>query len=486
MIKVYRTQNGRKAPNKEALSPMRPALAFVVMIALIGAIAPHVAAEPTLVIQVDHGQHLRVSNVTRVVVAAPEIADVNVINHNEMMVIAKKIGETTLNIWDVRGMTTYRVVVVAARVQEVEDALKEALNEPNVQVRTMGDAVVLEGSVKTDVSKARAESVASAFAKHVVNLLSVEQPAPAPAQVMETALRDALKDYPVVVRATTADTVIVEGLVTTQADLRRIDAITRAYVKNAVVLVRVREPMQIQIDTVVVEINRNALQNLGISYGGGTVQNGTIMVTDPYAFNFGYFNAANPFAPLQLLLFKLNLLQQKNAARVLANPRLTVREGSASKLLVGGEVPIPVSQTNGAVSITFKEFGIRLEFKALAEPGEPITLDMLTEVSSLDFTNAIVASGFTIPTIKSRRVQTVVNMRPGEFLSIGGLIQREDSQVIQKIPILGDIPILGALFRSTNFQHGETELVIFVSPQTVTPGKEEPKTPLYQPDKLVP
>jgi len=90
---------------------------------------------------------------------------------------------------------------------------------------------------------------------------------------------------------------------------------------------------------------------------------------------------------------------------------------------------------------------------------------------------AIVAAGFNIPSLRSRRVETVVSMRPGEFLVIGGLIQREESQSIQKVPLLGDIPILGALFRSVRFQRGETELVIFVSPSVVKPTKEQPKAP---------
>ena len=128
-----------------------------------------------------------------------------------------------------------------------------------------------------------------------------------------------------------------------------------------------------------------------------------------------------------------------------------------------------------------------MEFKPVVQPDTPITLDMLTEVSNLDFANSVTATGFSYPTIDTRRVETVVSLRPGEFLAIGGLLQRTDSKLVQKIPILGDIPILGALFRSTNFQRGESELVIFVTPNIVTPTTSIPALPQApSPDTLNP
>ena len=118
-----------------------------------------------------------------------------------------------------------------------------------------------------------------------------------------------------------------------------------------------------------------------------------------------------------------------------------------------------------------------MEFKGVVEAAEPLTVDVKAEVSTLDFANAIVAAGFRIPSLKTRRVETVVSMRPGQFFVIGGLIQRDESRTVQQVPILGDIPVLGQLFRSTRFQRGETELVIFVSPSVVRPTQERPQVP---------
>jgi len=460
---------------------MRFVTAVVLMIAMTIVAAPAAPAAPvegTLVIQLNHGRLLAVSPVSRVVVAAPEIADVNVITRTEIMVIAKRVGETTLSVWNGKLVATYRVLVVSASPADVGEVLTEVLGSSNIRVRIVEDTVMLEGVVKTDADKARAESIASAFGKRVINLLTPEAPPTSSAGALEERLRDALKEYPVTIAASNPDTVRIEGVVPTQYDLAKIDTIAKQYAKNVVLLLRVHAPVQVQIATVVAEINTTALNQLGIQWGGGpgSATDGVTFLTTPYMFNFGLPPAGGNLA-LQILTARLQLLQQRNAAKVLSNPRLTVLEGHTSKLLVGGELPIPTVGSNGQVNVTFKEFGIRLEFKPVVQPDTPITLDLLTEVSSLNFTNAIVASGFTIPTIDSRRVETVVSLRPGEYLAIGGLIQHTESKVVQKIPLLGDIPIIGALFRSTNFQRGESELVIFVTPSIVTPVPAQPQLP---------
>lgn len=457
---------------------MRVVTAIVLILLCTVIIAPWASAEETLVIQLNHSTVLTLRNIERVIIAAPEIADVNVITRNELMIIAKRIGDTTLSVWDARGFTTYVVTVVSAPVPEIRKAVTEALREANVQVRILGEVVILEGSVKTEADKVRAESIASVFGKRVVNLLTVEEPPTPTAQVVEAQLRDALKEWPVVVKALKDDTVLIEGSVATQNDLTRLEAIAKAIVKNVVLLIRIREPLQIRVDTFIAEVDRTALRALGVEWGGGDI---THLLTDPFAFHFGNLGQAYPTTPLQLLVTRLHLLEQEGAAKVLANPRLVVQEGKPAKLLVGGEVPIPVLGLDRTVSILFKEFGVRLEFKTVVESGNLLTMDLKTEVSSLDFANAIIASGFTIPTIKSRRVETVLSMHPDQFLLLGGLIQREENQTVQKIPVLGDIPILGALFRSVKFQRGETELVIFVSPTMVTPSKEQPKLPETSP-----
>ncbi len=455
---------------------MRSMLILALALVLLIAMAPTVRADETLTLQVNNGLLVKVRNAERVVVAAPDIADVNLITRNELMVIAKKIGQTTISVWDARGFNTYRVVVTATPAPDVVQAIAEAIQEPNVQVKMVGETIVLEGRVKTEDAKKRAESIAKSFGKQVANALTVEEPAPQPSetQILEAQLREALKSLPVVVKAINRDTVLIEGTVANQYELNRLEAIAKAFAKNAVLLVRMREPVQIQVDTVFAEVDRQALKQMGVEWGGG---NTTDLLTDPFAFHFGNLNQDWPLTPLQLLVARLTLLESRGLSRTLANPRLSVLEGRPAFLHVGGEVPIPVLNPTGTVSITFKKFGVQLEFKAILEASEPMTVDVKAEVSSLDFANAIIAAGFRIPTIKTRRVETVVSMRPGEFLALGGLIQRDESRTNQQVPVLGDIPVLGALFRSVRFQRGETELVIFLSPSFVKPSTQRPQVP---------
>jgi pilus assembly protein CpaC len=466
--------------------------AVVTLFTALALVAPNGQAQalPTLVVPLNHGRLLDVVNLQRVVIASPEIADVNVISRAQLMVIGKHIGETTLTLWTAAGTSTYRVLVAAASSADLTMTLREVLGEQNVRASVVAGIVVLDGTVSTDAAKAQAEQIASAFGR-ILDRLTVQQPSLPPAQVLGQQLAAALHDYPnVTVTVASPDTVRIDGVVETGYERAAVESIAKTYFKNAVVMVRVRNPVEIQIATVVAEINRSALNDIGIRYGGGTTTSTSTTPTlgSPGLFNFGLFTAPGEIATaLQTLIAEIHALEQRNAARTLANPRLVVMDGQAAKLLVGGEVPIPTVSQNGQTTVTFKEFGVRLEFKPEVQPGAPINLNLLTEVSSLDFANAIVANGFTIPTIRSRRAETVVAMEPGQFLAIGGLIQNTDSKVVTKVPILGDIPVLGELFRSTTFQRGESELVIFVVPNIVRPSSTPPPTPpMPNPEDLNP
>jgi len=452
---------------------MRMIVTLFLVAGIIVTMTPVAGAEQTLLLTANHSRLLKVNSVQRVTVAAPDIADVNVISRSEVMVIAKKPGETIISIWDAGGLTTYRVVVLSGLSPELARAVKEALRDPGVEVRVMGDVIFLDGTVRTEADRKRAEDIAKAFGRTVVNLLRTSEPTPLAAQVKEQQIREALKNLPVTFIVANEDTVIIEGIVATETEAKRIDMIARAYFRNVVLLVRRPQARMIRVDAFVAEVDRQALRQIGVEWGGGSVLD---LLVNPFVFHFGNLGQAWPTTPLELLVARLRLLESQGVARTLANPRLVVLEGQTARLLVGGELPIPV-QTPTGVSFSFKEFGIKLEFKATGEGDGPLTIDLKAEASSLDFSNAIVAAGFTVPSLRSRRVETSVTMRPGEFLVLGGLIQREESRNVQKIPILGDIPIIGQLFRSTRFQRGESELVIFVSPSFVAPTREQPQLP---------
>jgi pilus assembly protein CpaC len=165
----------------------------------------------------------------------------------------------------------------------------------------------------------------------------------------------------------------------------------------------------------------------------------------------------------------IHSLAEKNALRTLAKPNLLTQSGKEAKFLSGGEFPYPIAQQNNTVTVEFKEFGVGLLFTPVVVDGETINLKVRPEVSSLDFSQGLVSAGFSIPVIRKNVTATNISLKDGESFAIAGLINNEVRQAVQKIPVLGDIPILGALFRSTRFQNNETELLFLVTVKLVKP-----------------
>lgn len=176
----------------------------------------------------------------------------------------------------------------------------------------------------------------------------------------------------------------------------------------------------------------------------------------------------------QLLDFgaQLDLLEEKNKARVLAQPNLLVNDGEEASILVGGEVPIPVPQAGiagaAAITVEYKEFGVRMQVEpsiVQADGDAPrIHLKLSPEVSSIDSSSSVTVSGIRVPGFRTRRAQTTVTVAPGDTLAIAGLLQRDVARLVRKVPLLGDLPILGHLFRSKKFVEGYTDLVVMVTP----------------------
>ena len=169
----------------------------------------------------------------------------------------------------------------------------------------------------------------------------------------------------------------------------------------------------------------------------------------------------------------LEALESKGVVRTLAEPNLTALSGQEAEFLAGGEYPIPVAQEEGVVSIEFKPFGIGLSFVPRVVDGDIINLELAAEVSSLDPAGGITQNGFNVAAFRSRRTSTTVEMRDGQSFAIAGLLQDDFSDSISQVPFLGEIPVLGALFRSASYQRDQSELVIIVTAHLVTPTRGE-------------
>jgi pilus assembly protein CpaC len=234
--------------------------------------------------------------------------------------------------------------------------------------------------------------------------------------------------------------------------------------------------------------------NVGAVPGGAS--GGAVSGTTVAGGGIGRTNAGSPGAfgfsdVLNLFLFRpdLNLgatvraLQQENVLQILAEPNVMAVNGTESSFLAGGEFPIPVVQggSNNAVSVQFKEFGVRLNFVPNVQPDGIIRLKVSPEVSALDFANGLTISGFTIPALTSRKATTEVDLRDGQSFAIAGLMDNRVSEISSKIPVLGDIPILGTFFKSKGVNKSNTELLVMVTPRRVEalPAGQAPKTPEF-------
>ncbi len=188
----------------------------------------------------------------------------------------------------------------------------------------------------------------------------------------------------------------------------------------------------------------------------------------------------------------IEALQVEGLVQVLAEPNVLASNGKQASFLAGGEYPFPVVQgvsggVGGAVTIEFKEFGVRLNFIPTLTPRGTIRLQVAPEVSSLDFTNAVTISGFQIPSIDIRRVKTEVELGEGQSFAIGGLLDNRETRTLQKIPFIGDIPILGKFFQSISTNKTNTELMVIVTPEIVAPiPAGQPLPALKYPDKFLP
>jgi len=304
------------------------------------------------------------------------------------------------------------------------------------------------------------------------------------------------------------DAMILSGKVSTDTAQQRLVDAAKAYSKNVVNLLAVERVEQIMLQVRVAEVDRNVARELG--FGVQTEQGSIRGALSPgNAFspffgnlrdqqignvgpNFTFSDAVNLFVAKPGAFPKfaalIHALQDKGALRSLAEPNLVVANGAEGKFLAGGEFPVVYSTAGAAgnaVSVSYKEFGVRLNFQPKITPNGEIYLKISQEVSELDFANAVVLTGFRIPALKSRKAESSVQLADGQSFVLAGLIDNKISKQVTKLPLLGDIPILGTLFRSTRYQNNETELMVMVTPRLVRP-MEKGKTPELPTDKMDP
>ena len=236
---------------------------------------------------------------------------------------------------------------------------------------------------------------------------------------------------------------------------------------------------QIKIEAKIVEIDRGKMKNLGIKWGNDVTSPGS------FAFGQGITNSEvgkqwNNFGSYVDIQAQLDLLIRDDYAKMLSQPNMITLSGTKANILVGGRMPVPVSNDNGQITVEWKDYGIKLEIEPSVNAEDAIYTKVKAEVSAIDWNDShkiyITTSGLAIPPITMRKADSTIVLTSGQTMAIGGLISSEMSKDVQKIPLLGDLPIIGNLFKSTSFNRNETELLIFITPTIVDPYEYVPNS----------
>jgi pilus assembly protein CpaC len=294
--------------------------------------------------------------------------------------------------------------------------------------------------------------------------------------------------------------VVISGSVSDPSIATQIDAVVQAAGFKTVNLLQspVKNSLQVQLMVRVAEVSRNRMRELGTSYGyqaspgsGGYINSGggpsSLGDVTGGILSGSISSGLNLFIMGGNSLSFIRALQQQGALRALAEPNLIAMNGQEASFLAGGEFPIPIVQGGSGgntVSIVFKEYGVRLNFKPTIIDEDHIRLELEPEVSTLDFANGVRFDGFIIPALRTRRAKTGVELRDGQSFALAGLLDNSETQQLSKVPGLGDIPILGNLFRSKQFQKNESELMFIVTAQTVKPVNRDDLPRIPEVEKL--
>ena len=352
--------------------------------------------------------------IKRVSIANPEIANFLLLSSKEIYLTGKTAGTTNLTLWQNNKMIEFYDIEVAYDLSRLKQKVHEMLpEEKDLQIFSTNDSITLAG--------------------RVINT----------------------------------------------TNLSKVTALAQSYVPKGKInnLVQVGGVHQVMLAVRVAEMSRSTTKRLGINFSW---VNGNDFGVSLLGGLSGFEDNTTTYSSAVNALFRfskgnstwtglIDALKEDGLVKVLAEPTLIALSGQTAEFLAGGEFPIPVPQENQTITIDYKKFGVQLQFTPTVLSEDVISMQVTPNVSELDFSTAVRFSGFVSPGLKSRGASTTIELADGQSFAIAGLLQDDIKEQISKFPLLGDIPVLGALFRSTSFLKNETELIIIVTPHLVKP-----------------
>lgn len=453
---------------------------------LAAALPARADAVSLISVQSGHSVLMRTPNLQRIAVGDGRIAGVVPVGSSQIVINGKAPGHTTVYVWYAGRRSSYEVTVTAQQADDLAQMLRTSILDPNVQVVSFNKSIVVRGTVNDGAQfqsladiLGKFNDVAKAQKYTLVNVVQVAHPL--------GNLQHDIASIPgasdIRVDPDGKGNVIVSGRVhdatAEQLILQRARGIAGPYLaSNGQLIDRISADTisQVDVKVYVLEIDDTAAKNLGVQLQSAIFQpNGTYIIGPPSfpsvelpqaaggALKVGAFFRTITLAPT------LNLLLQEGHARMLSSPDLVTTPGNEATFLVGGQIPIPYAGgTFGQVVIEYKDFGVKLNVTPTLLGNGAVETKVAPEISDLDFQNAVTAQGFLVPAFKVSRLATDVITQPGESIIMGGLVRHIDQRIIQKVPFLGDIPVLGKLFRSVNYQYNHSDVVFIMTPEIVT------------------
>lgn len=395
-------------------------------------------AEPTSVdysVEINKGRliHLKEAAAT-VVVSDPAIADVQVLSPHLVYASGRRIGETSvLAIGDNDSVVLEGSLTVTHNISKLKKSIQKAMPDSNVEFESTDNAIVMKGSVTSPAEAEQVQRLASTFLQSNQSIIN---------------MIDTVEGDQVMLKVKVAEV--------SRSELKRFGINLESIFNAGNFVFGLATGRDVILDATGAILRSATDNSIAVGYNGSRAD----------------------------ITGVIDALEDDGLLTVLAEPNLTTKSGVAANFLAGGEFPIPVVGEEDAVTIEYREFGVSLDFTPVVMSTNKISLSVRPEVSTLTNANGIQANGFNIPSLLTRRASTTVELGSGESFAIAGLLRRDHTNDISKVPALGDLPILGALFRSTEFRQDQSELVIIVTPYIVKGVRDEPlRTPVdgYQP-----
>ena len=473
------------------VTPVLRTIASAVAVAAIFLLSNGAAARAAdygtlLSVQSGHSVVVPLPGVTRVAIGDARIAGVLAVGATQVVINGKAPGHTNIVIWSNGRRLNYDVTVTEQQMDDLAQMLRTSIDEPNVSVASFNHSVVVRGTVADGAHFQLLSDILGRFQKYadaqksvIVNAVSVAHPL----GDLQRTIASIPGASSIRVDPDGKGNVIVSGhvqnAVTEQNVLGQARGLAGPYLASDGKLIdriSTDSTSQVDVKVYVLEVDRTALSDLGLQLQSAIFQqSGGYLLGGP-SFPIvespqppGAALKVGPFFRTITLAPTLNVLMQSGHARLLSAPDLLTMPGSLATFLVGGEIPIPYNGgPNGQITIDYKEFGVRLNVIPNLLGNGSIETKIAPEVSNLDFSNAITSNGFVIPALKESKLSTDVITKSGESIIMGGMVQRIEQRTIDKLPLLGDIPVLGKLFQSTRYQSQQTDVVFVMTPEIVT------------------